>query len=155
MVAGDQNLMSAANDWKWLNRDSTLKQQLNITGLKIFSQLFKPVLNDLYDTACMIQLVWLYKIANSYKLDVQILVWLNFWKIGWVLSLPTCMKEIGKSYFTFCNADELFWRKSSLMNLKTGDLLFNKFLWEVKNQGGNKRRKNGEDESEKKILNCL
>ena len=41
------------------------------------------------------------------------------------------------------------------MNLITGDLLFNKFLWEVKNQGGNKRRKNGEDESEKKILNCL
>ena len=40
------------------------------------------------------------------------------------------------------------------MNLKTGDLLFYKFLWEVKNQGGNKRRKNGDYESErKKILN--
>ena len=51
-------------------------------------------LNDLYDTTCMIQLVWLCKITNSYKLDAQILVWYNFWKIGRVLFLPTCMKEI-------------------------------------------------------------
>ena len=29
-------------------------------------------LNDLYDTTCMIHLVWLCKIASSYKLDVQI-----------------------------------------------------------------------------------
>ena len=34
-----------------------------------------PTLNDLYDTTCMIQLVWLCKITNSYKLDVQIFVW--------------------------------------------------------------------------------
>ena len=72
-------------------------------------------LNYLYDTTCMIQLVWLCKIANSYKFDVQIFVWYNFWKIGWVLFLPTCMKEINQSHFTFRNA-ELFWRKSSLMN---------------------------------------
>ena len=74
-------------------------------------------LNDLYDTTCMIQLVWLCKIANSYKVDVQIFVWYNFWKIGFylfylnrVLSLPTCMKERHQSHFTFYNA-ELFWRK--------------------------------------------
>ena len=67
-------------------------------------------LNNLYDTICMIQLVWLCKIVNSYKLDVKIFVWYNFWKIGWVLFLPTCMKEIDQSYFTFRNA-ELFWRK--------------------------------------------
>ena len=28
-------------------------------------------LNDLYDTTCMIQLVKLYKIVNSYKFDVE------------------------------------------------------------------------------------
>ena len=67
-------------------------------------------LNDLYDTTCMIQLVWLCKIANSYKVDVQIFVRYNFWKIGLVLSLPTCMKERHQSHFTFYNA-ELFWRK--------------------------------------------
>ena len=67
-------------------------------------------LNDLYDTTCMIQLVWLCKIVNSYKLDVQIFAWYNFWKIGWVLSLPICMKEIDVSHFTFHNA-ELVWRK--------------------------------------------
>ena len=67
-------------------------------------------LNNLHETTCMIQLVWLCKIANSYKLDVQIFVWYNFWKIGWVLFLPTCMKEIDQSHFTFCNA-KLFWRK--------------------------------------------
>ena len=60
-------------------------------------------LNDLYDTTCMIQLVWMYKIANLYKLDVQILVWYNFWKIGWVLV----------SRFAMLN---YFEEKSSLMN---------------------------------------
>ena len=67
-------------------------------------------LNDLYDTTCMIQLVWLCKIANSYELDVQIFVWYNFWKIGWVLFLPTCMKKINQSHCKVRNA-ELFWRK--------------------------------------------
>ena len=46
------------------------------------------------DTACMIQLLWLCKIANSSKLDVQIVVWYNFWKIGWVIFPRTCMEEI-------------------------------------------------------------
>ena len=50
-------------------------------------------LNGLYDTTCMIQLVWLCKIANSYKLDVQILVWyiIIVDELGWVLLIPTCM----------------------------------------------------------------
>ena len=60
--------------------------------------------------SCMIQLVWLCKIPNSYKLYVKIFVWYNCWKIGWFLFLSTCMKEIDQSHFTFCNA-ELFWRK--------------------------------------------
>ena len=34
-------------------------------------------LNGLHDTTCMIQLVWLCKIANSYKLDAQIFVRYN------------------------------------------------------------------------------
>ena len=38
------------------------------------------ILNDWYDTTCMIQLVSLCKIANPYKTDVQIFVWYNFWK---------------------------------------------------------------------------
>ena len=33
----------------------------------------------------LIQLIWLCKKANSYKLDVQVFVWYNFWKVGWVL----------------------------------------------------------------------
>ena len=72
---------------------------------------FKSV-NDLYDTdaTCMIQLVSLRKIADSYKFAVQIFAWYNFWKIGWVLLLPTCMKEIDQLHFTFRNA-ELFQRK--------------------------------------------
>ena len=65
-------------------------------------------LNDLYDTTCMIQLVWLCKIANSYKLDVQIFVWYSFWKIGWVLFLPTCMKERNKPHLKFRNAKIYF-----------------------------------------------
>ena len=45
-------------------------------------------------TTCIIQLVWLCKIVNSYKFDAQIFVLYNFSKIGWVLFLPTCMKKM-------------------------------------------------------------
>ena len=45
----------------------------------------------------MIQLVWLCKVASLYKLDVQIFVWYNFWKMEWIQFLPTCMKEIDQS----------------------------------------------------------
>ena len=38
-------------------------------------------LKDLYDTTCMILLIWLCKIANSYKRDVQIFVWCNFFQL--------------------------------------------------------------------------
>ena len=69
----------------------------------------------MYDATSMIQLVWLCQIANSYKLYVQILAWYDFWKIGWVLFLPACMKEIDQSDFTFRNA-EYVEEKSSLMN---------------------------------------
>ena len=54
-------------------------------------------LNDFYDTTFMIQyIVWLFKIANSRILDVQ---------IEWVLFFPTCTKETNQSHFTFCNAE--------------------------------------------------
>ena len=83
----------------------------------------------------MVQLVWLCKIANSYKLDAQIFVWYNCWKIGCVLFLPTCMKEIDQLHFTFRNA-ELFWRK----------IYFNEWSWFAFWL----EKKNGEDESAKR-----
>ena len=87
-----------------LGKSSTIQDFLN----KIHRNKSKAGLtgNGFYDATCMIQLVWPCKIANPYKLDAQILVWHNFWKIG-VLFLPTCMKVIDQSHFTFCNA-ELF-----------------------------------------------
>ena len=85
----------------------------------------------------MIQLVWLCKIANSYKLDVQIFVWYNFWKIGWVLFLPTYIKETNQSHFQFRNA-ELFRRKVE-------------FLWKVKKpERWSETKKYGEDERAKR-----
>ena len=39
---------------------------------------FNIQLLKLYDTTSNIQLICLCKIANSYKLDVQIFVWYNF-----------------------------------------------------------------------------
>ena len=48
---------------------------LAAANLQLFLKTFMstkagPRLNDLYDTTCMIQLVWLCKITNSYKFDV-------------------------------------------------------------------------------------
>ena len=68
------------------------------TGISTLKNVSFPTvaltLNDLYDTTCIIQLVWLCKIVNSYKFDAQIFVLYNFSKIGWVLFLPTCMKKM-------------------------------------------------------------
>ena len=88
----------------------------NESGNKINHVLFKAALtlNDLYDSTCMIRLVWLWNMANSYKLDIKIIVWNNFWGMGWVLFLPTCMKEINQSHFKFNNAElfckVIFWK---------------------------------------------
>ena len=101
------------------------------------------ILNNLYGVTCMIQLVWLCKIANSCKLDVEIFVWYNFWKIRCVLFLPTCMKEIDQSYLIFHNA-ELFWKKIQLneWSLNQVSCVFcKKFLWEVKNQRWSEKKK--------------
>ena len=95
-------------------------------------------LNNLYDTTCMIQLVWMCQIASSYKPDVQIFVWYNFWKIGWVLFLPTCMKEINQSHFKFCNA-ELFWRKIKFNEMSLNQVIcffIRSFCWKEKNKWG-------------------
>ena len=94
------------SEYPWNKKNNTF------TWLSSLYNPFKAALklNNLYDTTCTIQLVWLCKIVNSYKFDVQIFVCYNFWKLGWVLFLPTCMKETDQSHFMFCNA-ELFWRK--------------------------------------------
>ena len=75
-----------ANFWRW----ATLNGLIAFNNYQVMCEMwnvknvFKTeckaglTLNDLYDTTCMIQLVWLCKIANSYKLNVQIFVWYNF-----------------------------------------------------------------------------
>ena len=60
-----------------------MKLKKNISVSKLYAEEYQGkqphakatfLLNDLYDATCMIQLVWLRKIANSYKLAVQIFV---------------------------------------------------------------------------------
>ena len=81
-----------------------------------------------------LKLVWRYKIANSYKLNVKIFARYNFWKIGWVLFLPIWMKETDQSKFKFRNA-ELFWRKIYFNESSLNQVIYyfhKKFLYEVK-----------------------
>ena len=106
----------------WLKFDALKFETWIINELKIFS-------NKAGVTICMIQLVWL-NLFDCVKQQIhayaQIFAWYNFSKIGWVLFLPTCMKEMHQSHFTIWYA-ELFSRKIYLINR----IYQVKFLWEV------------------------